>query len=87
MKFFDPIADGSVLMKDRGAYFPADLFSYDGSLFARHGRNFVRLLPSGSTSMTRLNWADIVFSTPGKTYEIVSGRLVIVEPPLSQQAA
>lgn len=87
MNFFTPVEDGAVLLKDRGTYHEAKLFLYGGTLFASYGRSHVRLLSHGSTSVARMGWVAIAFDTPGKTYDVEGGQLVIVKPPLAQKAA
>jgi len=56
MAVFASIPGATVIVKRMGVYRQADVFKYDGRLFAKIGSGFVALHRDGDTSVPRTGW-------------------------------
>lgn len=65
MNFFEPVEDSFVLLLRNGVYTEAKLYTRGNLLYAKQGTGYVRLHPSGTSSVNRLYWKEI-FSSRGR---------------------
>lgn len=59
MNTFDPIEDSVLLLLRNGLYTESKLYTRNGQAFAKQGSGYVRLHPSGTTSVNRLYWKEL----------------------------
>lgn len=82
MSFFTPL-EGTVLLRSRGSYSEAKLFSRDGKVYAKRGSSFVKLLSHELTSVNKLNWCQI----KGISYCEAGGSVEVSYPQITASAA
>lgn len=58
MSFFNPL-EGSALLRCKGTYTEAPLFEYNGQIFVKRGKGFLKLLSHERTSDASVNWTNI----------------------------
>lgn len=58
MSFFNPL-EGSALLCTRGVYIEAPVYEYNGELFVKRGRGFLKLLSHERTSDAKVYWRNI----------------------------
>lgn len=53
------IPNASIVLREKGIFYPAELYKLDGMLFAKHGRGFIKPAPGKSTSVANITWTHI----------------------------
>jgi hypothetical protein len=83
MSDFNPL-EGRVLLASAGVYKQADLFEYNGQIFAKHGTGYIALMGSKQTSKNKVYWRDIELD---QLTEIYIGKLVLSHGPVAYKTA
>jgi hypothetical protein len=55
---------GTVVLGCKGTYTESSLFELESQVYAKHGRNYIRLRQNGHTSKDRIFWKTIDLSVP-----------------------
>ena len=59
------LLDGeTAILQQSGVFKQADLYEWDGKLFAKHGSGFIRLKENGSTSKDGINIEMLMLDAP-----------------------
>ena len=78
MAVFSQIPRATVVTKQHGEYRQADVFKFDGRLFAKVGSGYIALHRDGDTSAPRTHWEALEGVEPrivvGKTTLYFGGR-------------
>ena len=79
LPLFEPLQGGRVILRSRGIFKEAKLFTHGGIVYAREGSGFVQLRANNETSRDRLYWGSLQLAE--KT-ELVRGVLYLVKETL-----
>jgi hypothetical protein len=66
--------DGRVLLGCNGVYKQADLYAYNGRIFAKYGQGFIGVNANETTTKGKVFWRDIEMSQP---YTQSIGKLIL----------
>lgn len=58
MDFFKPLS-GGVVLYSKGVYVESELFSLEGTIYARHSRGFIKLKENSQTSCAGVYWSSV----------------------------
>ena len=61
---FKQLTGETVILQSGGVFKQADLYEWDGKLFAKHGNGFIRLKENGSTSKDGINIELLCIDAP-----------------------
>lgn len=74
---FRPLEGDIAVLVQNGVYRQADLYEWDGKLFAKHGVGYVRLRANGTTSRDGIHMEYMEIETP--LYADKLGRLTVTD--------